>query len=670
MKDGQSAASLFRRVQIDQHVWLILITLLAFALRVYRLDVQAIWWDESLSVYRATRDLGAVLSNVILIQNLVTIDTLPQLYFIFLNLLVRAFGITEFALRYFSVMANIVTIPLIYALAHRWFGRNVALVAALLAALSPFYVWFSQEARPYTLVLFFSTLAVYALTRALGIGRRQTRTNADKTSIRVYPRSSTSKICFAVYILSAAAAVYTHYYAIFLLPFHAILITLFVWQSPRRRALILLPAIPFMLTLFLIPQILASMAGNVGLGPTFVPLQTILLDLLNSFSVGVTVNLSVVWWIDAAMLLLFFIGVVSANSKFTRNVQNSLFGIWDLRFGILAYVLIPVLVVFVASVIRPLYQNSRYLIALSPAFYIGVAAGIVTLAQHRILRPLAVIGVSVFLFGAMQSLNNLYFDPHFGKDDHRGWATSLRDRMRPGDFLILDSPHTEELYHYYAGDVVPMTTLPILRADKTDSPAADLAAVRDALTKHARVWFLAMHVPFDDPQNRIEKILNAQGVLIDEAKFAGTSTEISLSLFERALPIVNPNEIGHPLDIAFNGHLHLRGFDTPPSIQSGQRVLVKLYWQIDEPVGEDYAVSLRLIDPAESLVEQWDAIPVGNRAGTSTWSPHQIVVDERLLNIPSTVPTGVYRLVVVPYHAATGNALGDVVILSEIGIKP
>lgn len=667
MKYWQSAANVLRRVQIDQRAWLILITLLAFALRVYRLDVQAIWWDESLSVYRATRDLGAVLSNVILIQNLITIDTLPQLYFICLNLLVRVFGITEFALRYFSIMANIATIPLVYVLARRWLGRDVAMVTTFLAALSPFYVWFSQEARPYTLVLFWSTLAVYALMR--GIGRGLTQTNTEKTNfISVHLRSSASNIWFIAYILSAAAAVYTHYYAMFLLPFHVILIAIFVWQSPRQSIFIFLPAIPFALTLFLIPQILTSMAGNANVGPTFVPLQTILLDLLNSFTVGITANLADVWWIDAIMLILLLIGILSATSNL--KLQNSFLGIWDLRVGILSYIFVPALAVFAASFIRPLYQNSRYLIALSPAFYIGVAAGIVALTRKRMLRPLALVGVGVFLFGATQSLNNLYYDSHFGKDDHRGWATSLRDRIRPGDFLILDSPHTEELYRYYADDVVPMTTLPILRADKTESPAADLAAVRDTLTNHARVWFLAMHVPFDDPQNRIEKILNEQGVLIDEAKFSGTSTEISLSLFERALPLINPNEIGRPLDIVFNGHLHLRGFDMPQSIQPGQPVAVKLYWQIDEPVGEDYAVSLRLIDPSEALVGQWDAIPVGNRAGASTWLPTQIVIDARELSIPSTVPAGMYRLVVVPYHAATGNALGDVITLSEIRIEP
>src|SRR5512142_2740300 len=82
---------------------LLAILLLAFALRVYRLGAQAIWWDESLSVYRATRDLGTILSNTILIQNVVTVDTLPPLYFVLLRAVVSTVGTSEFALRWLSV---------------------------------------------------------------------------------------------------------------------------------------------------------------------------------------------------------------------------------------------------------------------------------------------------------------------------------------------------------------------------------------------------------------------------------------------------------------------------------------------------------------------------------------------------------------------------------------
>ncbi len=650
MKYLRSGLASLRRVQMSERVWMLLIVLLAFALRAYRLGAPAIWWDESLSVYRATRDLATIFANTILIQNVVTHDLQPPLYFAILHFLVRAFGTGEFALRFLSVMANVATVPLLYALARRWLSMPIALVAALLGALSPFYVWYAQEARPYALVLFWSTLAVYALTRAFGVGRRRTQTNTDKNgSFRVHPRLSASHLWSLLYLFAAIAALYTNYYAVFLIPFHFVLIAIGVWRAPRARLFILLPALPLLSAVFLIPLVTTGAIENVASGPTSVPFDIILRDLLNSFSVGITIDLAQVAWIDAALLGLCVIGLV----VFRRAA-----------IFLLAYLAIPLLGLAAASLIRPLYQNSRYFITLSPAFYLGVAAGIVALARRW--KWLAIPALGVCVVGAGLSLNNLYFDPSYGKDDHRAWAQQLRERTRPGDFLILDSPHTEELYHYYADDIVPMTTLPILRADGVASPERDLAAVRDAYRRNARVWFLSMHTPFDDPQARIEKLLNQEGVLIDQANFRGTSTEIALSLFLPQFPFAAANEIRYPLDVAFAGHLQLRGYDAPASIEPGKRSVVTLYWQIDEPVGEDYAVSLRLIDPAGMRAGQWDTIPLGSRAGSSTWQSQKIIADAQDLSIPTNTPPGTCRLQVVPYHSATGAALGDVVTLGEI----
>ena len=219
-------------------------------------------------------------------------------------------------------------------------------------------------------------------------------------------------------------------------------------------------------------------------------------DLLNSFSVGITLDWAQAAWFDGVMLSLFVLGIAIPNSQF--RIANCKF-----RIALSAYLFLPILGVLILSLARPLYQNSRYLIAISPAFYLGVAAGIAALARWR--RPLALAALGVFVIGAALSLNNWYFDPRFGKDDHRAWAESLRERAHTGDFLILNSPHTEELYRYYADDIVPMTTLPILRADGKPSPDADRAAVRDAYRNNARVWYLAMDVPFDDPDARVEK---------------------------------------------------------------------------------------------------------------------------------------------------------------------
>jgi 4-amino-4-deoxy-L-arabinose transferase-like glycosyltransferase len=633
-----------------ESVALCLILLLAFALRVYRLDAYALWWDESLSLYRSTRDLGTVLANTILIQNVLTTDTIPQGYFLLLNLLVRAWGTSEFALRFFSVLANVATLPLLYALARRWANPTVAVLAMFLGALAPFYVWYAQEARPYALVLFWSTLAVYVLARAFS-----SRVQFSVSSFQFFVfKFQISRFTFlvAVYVLAASAALFTHYLALFLLPFHALAILILVWRTPTHRAWCLLPAVPSLALVLMLPQISASMAWNVGKGPVFVPLDVILRDLLNSFTVGITLDWTTAIWFDVVMLALFVFGILAWRSKST--------------LVLVAYLLVPILGVFAFSFFRPVYQNSRYLIAISPAFYLGVAMGIATLARYR--RALGTLALGVFVLGAMLSLHNWFFDARYGKDDHRGWAESLRERARAGDFLILNSPHAEELYRYYADDVVPMITLPILRADHQPSPEVDRALVRAALQNHARVWYLGLHVPLDDPDARIERYLNEEGVLLDEARFAGTSTEITLMLFARALPTVDATEISNPLNTLFDGHLRLRGYAAPTRARAGESVRVKLYWQIDEPVGEDYAVSLRLVDAHNTRVGEWDAIPLGNRAGSSTWTPHQIIVDERAIRLANLAP-GVYRWQVVPYHSATGNALGDIVTLGEIQIN-
>ncbi len=662
MRYFRSGLDAFRRVQISESAWALLIVLLAFALRVYRLGAQAIWWDESLSVYRATHDLGTILANTILIQNVVTHDLQPPLYFFILHFLVGAFGLSEYALRILSVFANVATVPLLYALARRWLAPSAGALAALLGALSPFYVWYAQEARPYALVLFWSLLAVYALTRAFDFGRGSARTNADaetNTHVHTYPggrrqilRSSASNLWIIVYVLTTAAALYTNYYAVFLIPFHAALIAFLIRRTPHARPFILLPAIPSAAAVFLVPVALQAARENVASGPGYVPFDVILRDLLNSFSVGITVDLAQVVSIDVVLFVLFVVGLVAFR-------RAAIF--------LLAFLAIPLVGLAAASFIRPLYQNSRYFISLSPAFYLGVAAGIVAFAQRW--KMLAVPALGVFLIGAVLSLNNWYFNPSFGKDDHRAWAEYLREHIRPGDFLILDSPHTEELYHYYADDIVPMTTLPILRADHVESPAQDLAAVRHAYQSNTRVWFLSMHTPFDDPQQRIQKDLGENGTLIDKTDFRGTSTEIALSLFLPQFPTAQANEIEHPLNVEFAGHLHLRGFAVPAVVKPGERCTVILYWQIDEPVGEDYAVSIRLVNSSGARVGQWDTTPLGNRAGSSTWQPNEIVADAQDMATAVNTPPGTYQLRVVPYHSATGNPLGDVVTLGDIQIE-
>jgi len=126
--------------------------LLAFGLRVARLDFHPIWFDEDLAYQRATATLAVSLASM----------AGSPLYYIFLRGWAELAGASLFALRYFSALWGVLTIPLIYRVIRRLWGRQVALATTLITVFVPLYVYYSQEARTYSLTLVLMLLSMYA----------------------------------------------------------------------------------------------------------------------------------------------------------------------------------------------------------------------------------------------------------------------------------------------------------------------------------------------------------------------------------------------------------------------------------------------------------------------------------------------------------------------------
>ena len=119
------------------------ITLLGFALRVVGVLSQSLWRDEVDALLFATRPLGQF------VEMFRQPGQNGPLFFIALRPWLAAAGHSEFALRFPSVLAGALSIPLLYVLVARLAGRRVALVAALLMATAPYGVWYGQEAKMY-----------------------------------------------------------------------------------------------------------------------------------------------------------------------------------------------------------------------------------------------------------------------------------------------------------------------------------------------------------------------------------------------------------------------------------------------------------------------------------------------------------------------------------------
>ncbi|HEX9922065.1 MAG TPA: glycosyltransferase family 39 protein, partial [Anaerolineae bacterium] len=220
----------------------LLVLWLAFGLRLYRLDFQSIWWDEGHSIFVASHPIAQI-------PTLPAMDVHPPAYFALLHGWMALVGRSEFALRYLSVSFSLLTVALLWR-----FGRALSpsrssipllrsstrstastnpnetllrsqglpLLVSLLAALSPLYVAYAQEVRSYAMITFLALASTfgqwYVLFAPAGQGRSGKRHQL-----------------LAAYIVFTAAALYTHYFTVFLLLFQNLVWLGWVWLATSKR---------------------------------------------------------------------------------------------------------------------------------------------------------------------------------------------------------------------------------------------------------------------------------------------------------------------------------------------------------------------------------------------------------------------------------------------------
>lgn len=130
-----------------QYLLLALITLVAVALRFYKLDEWSFWGDEMYTI----RDSAKVFELGLMSQKPSRLAT----YFI-----LNYFGVNEWSARLFPALIGAISVPILYFPVKKIFGSSAALIAILLLAVSPWHLYWSQNARFYTPLLLFYTLAL------------------------------------------------------------------------------------------------------------------------------------------------------------------------------------------------------------------------------------------------------------------------------------------------------------------------------------------------------------------------------------------------------------------------------------------------------------------------------------------------------------------------------
>ncbi len=150
---------------------LLLVLLLAFGLRLVALAERSLWYDEAFAVLFSEKGIGAMLYGTLTPVEGVAADVHPLLYYGLLGQWMSLFGEAAGAIRLFSVLLGVATILVLYALARDLFGERTGLVSALIAAVAPFHVQYSQEARMYALLGLLLTSAAWCFVRGWRSGK-------------------------------------------------------------------------------------------------------------------------------------------------------------------------------------------------------------------------------------------------------------------------------------------------------------------------------------------------------------------------------------------------------------------------------------------------------------------------------------------------------------------
>jgi mannosyltransferase len=389
---------------------LLLITCLAGALRTVQLTARGFRLDEGFSVFLAqtsgTNFIGSIWRS----------ELNMALYYALLRLWMQ-FGHSELVIRLFSVLLATATVPVVYFLGKRLFDSRTGLIAGLLLAVHPFHFALAQSARSYALVILMVCLASVFFLRGLS------RPSAGN---------------WTAYAFLAAAAVYSHFFALLVIVAHGASL-LFL---PRRSvpwkwllvacsllAVLLLPVAVFMLR--------HRDAANVSWVGT--------LSFEQARYVLYSLTLSKSRWLAYAAAW-----AMAVWYTFRRRAGQSAWPFWFTA----SWLVVPPAITIAGSLLQPMLVE-RYLAVCIPAAVLLAADGIARLAQRRLI----VASVLVLLILFYSASNIRFYIRQAGFDENWREATAfVMTGAHTGDEVIIMEGLPRVVFDYYRG--APVTRVP------------------------------------------------------------------------------------------------------------------------------------------------------------------------------------------------------------------
>jgi uncharacterized membrane protein len=267
-------------------------TAVAAALRLPFISHQNLWYDETFTRAIVARgSLSGVLSGVH------ATESTPPLYYVLTWVWTQVFGLSTAMLRMPGALAGVLCVPAAYFAMRRVVGTGAATATAWLVATSPMLVYYSLDARAYSLMVLLSVLSLWATSALLQApcSRR-----------------------WAWWALSCLALLYTHYFGGFVVLAEIGLLT---WKLPaQRHALAAATAAVVALTLPLLPLFLHQRGSERASFISGLSLSSRMEEAIRQFAMGPNVPSAA---LEGAGIALAAAGLIAGAVALWRAAQAS-----------------------------------------------------------------------------------------------------------------------------------------------------------------------------------------------------------------------------------------------------------------------------------------------------------------------------------------------------------
>jgi 4-amino-4-deoxy-L-arabinose transferase-like glycosyltransferase len=484
------------RWRVGSTAGLLLILLLAGALRFWGIGAESLWLDEATSLVVADNPPATIVA-------LTAEDIHPPLYYLLLHLWL-IFGRSEAALRSLSAVVGVLSVAALYGMGRELLGERPAALGALLLASAPLHIWYSQEARMYALVTLWAVLASWLMVRALRKGGWW----------------------WAGYVLCTAAGMYTHYYMGFVaLAQNAFAAYLLVRRrlTGRRVGHWLLAQLAWIL-LFApwLPVVVRQIQGGGGAWVGYAvgrPGLATMADTFIGFTIG-PARAEVPVLVRRAAYLLYVLALALAGWRLARRRPAEAPEVLDgAVLGALWFAL-PLATAWLASQVKPLY-SLRYALPFLPPFCLLAAWGVdVVIPRHK--------AAGLLLAGALLASNlagTAVMAELPQKPDWRQLTATLIAEAQAGDLVVPEPFWNAKPLRYYAGGRLAVYDLAPLPA----TPEEVQRCVEELGIVERRIWLVEDVGHYGDPDRLLYQALMKRGRRVQSFRAAGIG---EITLFE------------------------------------------------------------------------------------------------------------------------------------------